>query len=285
MSQNSFKPSDPVSGTLYVGGMATNRWVVYRSTDHGANWSPCDSFDYGGTPGGCLDLTVDSMGNVFATGIAHDVKGKSVWITRSLLAGADKWFTVDVPGSGNSSTSISGRGIAFSTNGGILAVGSLLSKNSQVWTVRRSTNSGTSWQTIYTGSTGSRANEVTVDSLGNIYVVGFDGSTALPVWTVRKSTNGGQTWQTIDSLSGSGAYGVTTAWEASALNVYVCGFGVGHWIVRKITPDGQVQTSDDYTGQPLAIASDSLGNVFATGFYRDTNNDGHWITRKLSAAH
>ena len=98
MSQNSFKPSDPVSGTLYVGGMATNRWVVYRSTDHGANWSPCDSFDYGGTPGGCLDLTVDSMGNVFATGIAHDVKGKSVWITRSLLAGADKWFTVDVPG-------------------------------------------------------------------------------------------------------------------------------------------------------------------------------------------
>ena len=102
---------------------------------------------------------------------------------------------------------------------------------------------------------------------------------------MRKSTNGGQTWQTIDSLSGAGAYGVTTAWEASALNVYVCGFGVGHWIVRKITPDGQVQTSDDYTGQPLAIASDSLGNVFATGFYRDTNNDGHWITRKLSAAH
>jgi hypothetical protein len=288
--------SDPVNNVLYVGGMVTDssgvHWVVCQSTNSGTNWFVSDISHSPGDGANCIDLAVDNRGNAYGIGLGHDSRGNSVWITRRLLVGTTNWTTVDVPATGTKSIVISGRAIAFSTNG-IFAAGSSLSKSSEAWTVRRSTDGGRSWVNVDSLPARSRANDVAVDSRGNIYVSGFNDTYG---WALRCSTNGGLNWSYVDTIiPNSTAWGLTTVRRTDNLpdDVYACGFQVlsgsgSHWIVRKLSGGvGPSVLSDDYAptangSQAFAIAADSLGHVFATGTFRDADNNVHWITRRLT---
>jgi hypothetical protein len=283
-----------VAGTAYDDGSANGgpfHWIVRRSTNGGATWSIVDDFAPGGQLTQANAIASDAAGNVYVAGFADYGNGTFAWTIRKGVGGlafttVDSFTSGDYPGPG---------GIYVHPTSGIFAVGSgkVTSRNvtSLAWIVRRSTNGGTTWQTVDTfqlsSGSASRALAVGADTLGNCYVVGrgnvLSKGKISSHWLVRKSVNGGAPWSTVDDSqlaanNSAEAHCLVTDSSGNLLVAGQAGSTTGnHWIVRQNSGGtGAWTTVDDASNASAeAIAANVSGNVFVGG----ASSVG-WLVRK-----
>jgi hypothetical protein len=169
----------------------------------------------------------------------------------------------------------------------------------QNWTVRKSSNGGSTWQVVDTfrffknGISG--AFDVAGDSTGNVYVAGFSYKSGSQMF-VRRSTNAGTTWTTVDQFnlpSGTYAEGRSIAIDRNN-NVHVTGMASSsqlNWITRqRSAATGAWSTTDLFSLAPnqrsfgKTITADPLGDLFAAGYGYDAAGVYHgWIVRRKLA--
>jgi len=240
-------------GDIYVVGDASNgtnfRWIVRKSINYGVSWTTVDNF-FTGTYSGAQDVAVAPDGAVYVAGKTV-VGGKYHWVVRKSLDGATGWTTVDdfqaVAGydSWANSVAVDSSGTIFVAGLG----GGAPATTNALWTVRRSKDGGSTWQTVDTpyrtddhpGGPYGEAHTIRVNDQGDIWAAGevtalaSYGSTQRLMWTVRRSRDGGDTWSFIEGgvelLPDDGvAFDITLD---SSGNAYAAGYFNDHWTVRK----------------------------------------------------
>ena len=237
------------AGNLYVVGQAdagSNHlsWIVRRSQDGGTTWSTVDTISGGAAASYANSVFVSPTGNIFVAGLIPGGKKGTIgqWTVRRSQDGGNTWSTVD---SYQLNTAYDADATSLGTDaaGNLYAVGWADTRGSASlgvdhWTVRKSSNGGTTWTTVddFPAQSGqSRPAGFAKDSLGNLYVVGQNSHN----WVVRSNPLGQGAWSTADTfqLSASGAAAAAIVADGTG-HVFVAGSAVAtdgstHWIVRE----------------------------------------------------
>jgi hypothetical protein len=259
-------------------------------------WQTVDTFQYNAGPDQtnndavALTIAADPFGNIYAAGygISDIVSYYSHAIVRKSSNGGATWSTMDDFSMGEPNPNWQYCGVATDAGGNIFAAGnngaaSLLPKAG--WIVRRSRDSGNTWQTV--DSPLGAAFSVATDSAGNIYVV---GNGPVSGWTARKSADGGNSWMTVDAFTSNTVHAVfchpTAGTFAAGSGNVTSGSGKKattqqYWYVRR-TLDGGATWSlvDAYPGGTArGFGADAFGNLYVVG-----TSTNHWVMRKSSNA-
>lgn len=212
------------------------------------------------------------------------------------------FVTKDLFNLSNSNGLAEARSVAIAPNGDIYTAGLAIDNSLFKWIVRKSSDSGNTWQTIdtyhYANGSPANANAIAIDSTGTIYVGGFasnapNGGTLYGV--VRKSTNQGATWTTVLSftdtpLQSGFANGVLGLSIDKNDNIYAIGSD-GKWVTKRSADGGANWTNvDSYAlvsgrhASATGITQDNVGNIYVVGFGSHTDNSWSMIIRKSSDA-
>ena len=233
-------------------------------------------------------VATDGNGYIYVAGDGDDGSSER-WIIREYSSSTHSWSVVDLQGSTSGYGSYAGP-ILINSND-IYVAGAI----NNIWTVRESTNAGSTWSTAdnFTySSNGQVANSIAENSSGDIYVAGSAYDTSgVQHWIVRKYTASSGTWSTVDDFTYYSGAGASSVGVDSSGNIYVVGHGldgsIEHWLVRKSTNGGSSwATVDDYVySSYYAVATslviDKSNNVYVCGYGIDSSNDpASWIVRK-----
>lgn len=182
------------SGNLYSTGYVYSNTgthsIIRKSTNGGTSWSTLE--DYQWSPGEwseTIDLTFDSLGNMFTTGVYCD-STECHWLTRKSTNGGTSFSIIDDFEGGSEAD---GRLVFFGPNQNIYVVGVGGNSNNDelTWYLRHSTDGGTNWSTLdaldSSNSQPLYAFGGVVDASGNPYTCGMlpDGNGGT-IWTIRK---------------------------------------------------------------------------------------------------
>lgn len=214
------------TGNIYVAGRAYDReqvfhWIVRKSADSGTTWTTIQDFVYGyestrGKPERCSrcydsvanSVALDSTGNIYVAGSGVDGFGKDHWIIRKSKNGGSQWDQISdfhfVP-KGEAEAfdmKIDPTGAIYVIGFGNGEIGGHLGGH---WLVRKSSDGGTTWETIddfsYDFGNWSIGKALLVDKRGHFYATGFGlDSNNLSHWLMRKSKDGGTSWKSIDDF-------------------------------------------------------------------------------------
>ena len=269
-----------IVGYDVAGGNVMMRTVKYGPTG-ALLWAVDDNDGGSSTDTKGRGISVDSSGNIIATGFAavngyawgHTVKYSS--------AGVKLWSVEDADGS--SSPEVIESGVATDPAGDVFVAGQALA-NGQ-WTMHTVEYSGDGQTLKWSvddndggASSSTLANAVAVDGGGSVIVA---GNCALPGrgssgHTVKYQSTGAQIWSTDDVMSGNGNYSTVNGLACSASGVI---FETGQVFTNKTylmhtveyAPDGTLLARVDDNGgvgtegNGSGVAVDSGGNVLATG--------------------
>lgn len=238
----------------------------------------------------------DKDGNFFVAGSAYSSSDIDHWVVRKSTDGGLTWKTVDdyqyQPGAlGYNDISPV---LAQDSNGNLYAAGfSFDTLGNTHWIIRKSSDSGLTWNTVddfKSSGSAAIATGFTSDINGNIYSVGY-GSTKRTGyhWYVRKSDNAGLTWSIVDDFQ----FSPSTAAEAAAItsdstgNLYASGSANNNWVVRKSTDSGITWSTvdsfqnDGNLAESQYIISDSKSYLYSVGTAYNTYPEGSkWVVRQ-----
>jgi hypothetical protein len=271
-------------GTLYASGnrsaTVSGKAFVWKSVTHGATWTAFDP--WAGQSGTflCTDVAAGNSGAIYLSG---SISGGNRWVVRKGATSPSgmTWSTVDnFPATGLSQpNSVFVRAAAVGQPDDVLVCG----KANNLWTVRRSSNSGASWSTVdaynFAGVSGyeNSAFAATIAPDGAIHVVGRVskpvGGTTEYGWLVRKSANGGMTWANTDYVAnGWPQYSITADNFGRVIAVGFVSTSPNMWLVRGSSDGGATWMGTDLffpsgatTTQADAVAIDGAGNVCVVG--------------------
>lgn len=185
------------SGNVYVVGSGITsgetHWLTRKLINDGATWTTVDDFLLdSGTSASAADAILDPSGNVFVTGFSNDGT-EQFGITRRSVNGGVVWTTVDqfdatdTANTAFTALALDPGGNPYSTGTGNVAEGT-----GNLWLIRRSTSSGSSWSTLSTfqvaGGTSTTGTGMYIDSSGNFYSSGYGTDPDSNHWLVRKSS-------------------------------------------------------------------------------------------------
>jgi hypothetical protein len=231
--------ADPMGNIFALGygrdKSGASHWVTRKSSNGGDTWSTVDDVK-NATP---LSLHATPNGALFAV-------GGTPWIVRRSLDAGQTWTTVDNPSSGWA------HGVTSDNLGNIYVAGREHFTSGKprnfvsydLWTIRKSSNGGTSWSTTNSFSLApnsySCARAIGKDAAGNIVVVGYADDESSEYWTVRTLLSSGF-WHTDTfqlSVNGFGdARSLTVDADGHLLVSGIAGDANGsHWIVRRLIP-------------------------------------------------
>lgn len=230
------------NGNIYVSGYGSTKssgyhWFIRKSDNKGATWTTVDDYQVAsGVVAEPTSITADQNGVLYASGSSNNR-----WVVRKSSDAGLTWSTVDsYQGTGGVSVS---RAIGTDANNNLYAVGiSYSSKQGEsIWTVRKSTDAGATWQTVdsYQLMAGklTQASAVNIDNNGTIYVTGYGQNANGYNWVTRMSNDNGATWSTIDvyQLKAKGLAMAQTVWTDANSHVYIGGKASSRWLVRELT--------------------------------------------------
>jgi hypothetical protein len=273
-------------GALFATGnrsdTVSGRAFLWQSLDNGATWTVIDPSAGLSSPMLVLDVAAGNSGAVYLCGY---ISGAGRWTVRKgqRTQSGITWTTIDTPGLGQATSVFVRPGMAGQPDEVLVCGGG--------WTVRRSLDSGATWNTL--DSSSGSAFALTTAPDGGIYVVGRIATTTYVTnqtvikkkvvttvtsttqygWQVRKSANDGATWANVDYVAnGVPQYSIT----ADAFGrVFAVGFNdvtPRTWLVRGSSDGGATwMTTDPFlpsgatSTQAQAVASDAFGNVCVVG--------------------
>lgn len=247
-------------------------------------------------PSAAYSSLTDQYGNFFIAGSATDSNNSLHWIVRKSANNGQKWITVDdyQYQSGSSSSDDIEPVLGKDIYGNLYVAGSSFDSEGNVhWIVRKSTDSGSTWNTVddfRTTGIVSIATSFTSDANGNIYVAGY-GSTSHSGyhWFVKKSNNAGATWSVIDNfqLPDKGDAGAASLTSDNNGNIYCTGIASNQWVVRRSNDNGNTWTTvDNFQGAgdlsaPRTIIADATNTLYAAGTsFNPYPNGNVWVVRK-----
>lgn len=262
------------------------------SCSQGSTWQTVDDF----APSGDTNIegfgtTADTNDGIYVIGQIVDSGSNTHWVVRVSSDRGATWKTGDDYQLDSSQSTYPG-GIAADFSGGVYAVGNPYDgSGASHWTVRKSTDGGTTWTGVDDVLDASANSAIYRPSVG-LNVFG-ELQTGNDPWTSRKSNDSGSTWTNEDSfdLSSNGAQAVSATVDLSG-NIYAAGFAsdsgdVSHWIVRKSTDGGATwSTVDDFQvsssqgSSANSIGTDPQGSLFVVGNGSDSGSKQYWIVRK-----
>ena len=284
----------------------TPQWLTIRSKDAGVTWETLDEYVhplyYPSLP---RDIAVDANGSIYMVTLAKEGTagtGNSRWLIRKGLAtpGGMTWSMAGDFLYPDGYESDHGHEADGAT--GVACVGSnvfVVGGGGMTWTVRKSSNGGSTWQVVdtfrYFKNGISGAFDVAADSAGNVYVAGFSYKLGSQLF-VRKGTSGGTRWSTVDQFNlpgGTYAEGRGITIDSND-NVHVTGMASStqlNWVTRqRSAATGTWSTTDLFSLAPnqttfgKSIAADPAGNLFAAGYGYDSASAYHgWIVRRKLA--
>lgn len=230
------------NGNVYVSGYGSTKsngyhWFVRKSANQGASWGTVDDFQLSsGVVAEPSAIASDNSGALYASGSASNR-----WVVRKSTNAGVTWSTVDnYQGTGGLSVS---RAVIADASNNIYSAGvsSTSKQGESIWTVRKSTDAGATWQTVdsYQLAAGklSQASAINIDANGAIYVTGYGQNANGYNWVTRKSTDNGATWSTIDvyQLKSTVLAMAQTVWTDANGHVYIGGIASSRWIVRELS--------------------------------------------------
>lgn len=143
------------TGKIYSAGYSydassTGHWIVRKSIDAGASWGTVDDFTYSANrdvhP---VDITSDISGNIYVTGSVTAGSYKKSWMVRKSSDGGASWNTVMnylMPDhSEGHSITVDSSGHVFTGGYQVLTVNFV---SVWYWTIRKSSDGGTSWSVV-----------------------------------------------------------------------------------------------------------------------------------------
>jgi uncharacterized delta-60 repeat protein len=210
-------------------------------------------------------ITVDSSGNVYATGRTDSQSAGSydVLITKYNNSGVIQWQRI----LGGASADV-GRGIAVDSSGNVYITGDY---GSGALIAKYDNNGTIQWQRALTGDIHGMG--IAVDSSSNVYIVGYtttQGSGGNDFVIAKYNTSGTIQWQRVlGDINSDVGNGIAVD---SSGNVYVVGNTTttnGGVQIAKYDTNGTIQwqrqlkSSSNDAGYSIAV--DSSGNVYITG--------------------
>lgn len=275
-------------GLVYTIGYASDasdklNWIVRKSADSGTTWTTIDSFQLMALKDSLAEaVAVNSSGHIFVTGYGSDSSWYHV-ITRRSTDGGSTWTTIDnytYAASGNNysyAITLNNLGDVFTAgwgNGPGAAYG---------WTVRKSSDNGTTWNNAdyygYCSGSQAVARSITYDPITKtLFSSGSasSGSTLnLNHWIIRKSIDEGLSWTTVDDYQLTTGNGPVAPAKIAFINgtLYAVGSaynssGYPRWIARRSVDNGVTwSTIDNWS------LSGGLGNISATDIVVDSANN------------
>lgn len=261
------------SGTIFVGGVASGRWIVRQLKANDPAFLTVQDFVYAGA-------TTNLEGVVAApTGVYVSGFGSGHWLTQRGVdngAGGVAWTTVD-DFKADPNFSSAAYGAAVDSAGRVYAVGTARKATGPMkrgvipsvaqWTVRRTTNAGGTWSTIdrfqvsANTSLAHSAESLGTDPAGNLYVVGYGpGADNVHHAVVRTARADGTGWVTIDDwqlVRGKSAFATGFLADRTgalySVGNAVDGANVRHAIVRRTNPPAGVSTTSSTA--PITITT------------------------------
>jgi uncharacterized delta-60 repeat protein len=267
-----------ISGYSYGNGTADDYTTVKYDSSGNQEWvarynSPGNYRDY------VSDITVDSTGNVYVTGIAYINERNYDYATvKYNSAGVEEWAaTYDGPGN----KSDSAEAIAVDTSGNVYVTGWSRGSgtNYACTTIKYDSAGKQQWVRRYNSldNDDDGGYAVTVDTSGNVYVTGWsyiESSESLDFLTIKYDSAGNELWaSTYDNPEHGHGEAYLIALDSSN-NVYVSGRDFQEnvdYITVKYDSEGnelwvaRYDGPGDGSGLPLGLVADSADNVYVTG--------------------
>lgn len=290
-----------ISGYSYGIGTAYDYTTVKYDSSGDQQWvarynSPGNYIDY------VSDMTVDSSGNVYVTGIAYmNGRDYDYATVKYNSAGVEQWAeTYEGPGNGSDYA----EAIALDISGDVYVTGwSFEGETTWDWdctTIKYDGDSGKQlWVRRYEDidSEEDGGYGVTVDALGNVYVTGYSWLVSTENYdylTIKYDSDGTQLWaRNYDSPEHGHGEAYKIALDSSN-NVYVSGREwIGNTDYVTVKYDGisgeelwtaRYDGPGDGTAFPLDLVADSADNVYVTGISPGSDMSRDFATVKYDSA-
>ena len=240
-------------------------------------------------------LAVDSVGNVFVTGLStgsdgyldyatfkYDPDGNQLWIQR-----------YNGPGNGNDFSNA----LAVDAAGNVYVTGNSTGSgtNYDYATLKYDPNGNQLWERRYNGPGNGleRPSALALDGADNVYVTGYsEGSgTSQDFATMKYDSDGALLWERRYNDPANGSDSARALELDGVGNVYVTGYsegaGTGYdYATLKYDPDGNLLWEQRYNGggsdRPNALAVDGTGNVYVAGLSEGAGTGYDYATIKYS---
>jgi len=263
-----FSASPTNKSELLLGAAAGSSFDLYRLNLADNSWQGQVLFD---PPRGVRELAFDpGSQSLFAVRYNEDpFTGRQIW--KSSDQGGS-WVVVD-----SFAGSLSGFAADDLGNLYISGTTNLANGGTATWFVRKSSDHGTTWNTVDRVLNASPAvMHFVPGAQGGLFAAGNRVSGGDLLWTVRRSRDGGATWTQVESFYRSGKYTSATAIASDGQGrIYVAGYSGPdplQWEVRMsenggaswktISPPG---ATAQYNASSAGIALDLSGNLILSG--------------------
>lgn len=292
------------SGNIYVTGTTTGTGtfgdfatIKYDSLGN-VKWVA--TFDgQGSSSDEASSMYVDSMGNVYVTGlmrgvgtdqffdyatVKYDSSGQQLWFARYNGPGNGRDFAYSIAVDAYENVYVTGESSGIGTMADFA-------------TVKYNSSGIEQWVRRYNGPGNSDdiGRSIRTDSFGNVYVTGSSAGsgTGADFATVKYDSVGEEQWIRRYNGSGNGSDEVVSIQLSSSRKIYVSGYSTGIGTGADITtisydPSGQQQWVASFNGSgngndyAKSITTDSSGNIFVTGHSYGIGSSSDYTTVKYS---